>query len=80
MNLFSDLTTWVQSLGTGQSCMGVDMRYRGQERAKSPALMTKKGEGAVEVNMCWGRVLLCRRKRWNLLVSRAKEVEIPKKP
>jgi len=60
--------------------MEADVRYRGQERGKSLVLMTKKEEKAVGVSICWGRVLLCRRKRWNLLVSRAKEAEIPKKP
>lgn len=59
--------------------MEADVRYRGQERGKSLVLVTKKEEKAVGVSICWGRVLLHRRRRWNL-VSRAKEAEIPTKP
>lgn len=39
---------------------------------KSLVLMTKKEEKAVGVSICW-EVLLCRRKMWNLPVSRAKK-------
>lgn len=60
--------------------MEVDVRYRRQERGKNLVLMTKKEEKAVGVSICWGRVLLCRRKRWNLLVPRAKAAEIHTKP
>lgn len=60
--------------------MEVDVRYRRQERGKNLVLMTKKEEKAAGVSICWGRVLLCRRKRWNLLVSRAKAAEIHTKP
>lgn len=60
--------------------MEADVRYRGQERGKSLVQMTKKEEKVLGVSICWGRVLLCRGTRWNLLVSRAKAAEIPTKP
>lgn len=41
-------------------------------------MITKEKEKAVGLSICWGRVLLCRRKRKNLIVSRAK-VEIHEK-
>lgn len=56
------------------------MRYRGQERGETLVPMTKKEEKAAGVSSCWGKVLLCRRKRWNLLVSRAKAAETHMKP
>lgn len=59
--------------------MEADVTYRGQGRGKGLALVTKKEEKGGGVSLCWGRVLLCQR-RWNLLVSRAKEAEMPTKP
>lgn len=54
--------------------MEADGRYRGAGQ------VTKKEEKGGGMSLCcWGRVLLCQTK-WNLLVPRAKEAEIPTKP
>lgn len=60
--------------------MEVDVRYRWQERGSGPAMTTKNGEGWGGGHTSVGEgCFSVGKKRWNLPVSRAKEVGIPKK-